>query len=62
MIVGKITVFLNVFKHEDDKNNQPVYRGKMDIDGKTRHVSLWINKEINGLPINMSGQITDGED
>ena len=57
--LGNVTIFINTFKREDD---EPDYRGKLDINGKTYDCALWINKSISGVVINMSGQITEPRD
>ena len=57
--VGKLTIWLNTFKSEED---QPDFRGKMDIGDDTYEISLWENSKIMGYPINLSGQITEKED
>lgn len=54
--VGNLTIYLNTFKDED---TQPDYRGKMDIGNDTYEVSLWINRSIAEVPINLSGQVTE---
>jgi len=65
MKVGNITVWLNVFCKTFDDDTAPAgrsaprYRGKLDIDGKTYEVSLWVNENLNGAPIHLSGQICE---
>ncbi len=58
--VGNLTVWLNVFKKEDD---QPDYRGKMEVNGKTYSLALWVNHKAGDVVCNMSGQVgkDDGE-
>lgn len=53
---GNLTVYLNVHKKEDDAS--PHYRGKMNVEGKNYDISLWINGEISGVPIHLSGQLS----
>jgi len=55
MPVGNVTIYANVYKKEE----QPDFRGKIDIDGKTYDLSLWTNHELNGYPVNISGQVTE---
>ena len=57
--VGSLTIYLNTFK---DGEVQPDFRGKMDIGTATYEVSLWINNDVLGFPVNLSGQITEKED
>jgi len=57
--VGNITVYANVFKGDDDERNAPDYRGKINIGDETHELALWINKEIVGVVLNMSGQVTE---
>ena len=52
--VGNITIYTNAYKKEKE---QPDFRGKVDIDGKTYSLSLWTNHEVNRYPVNMSGQV-----
>jgi hypothetical protein len=52
---GNITLIFNCYKKE---KTHPDYKGKMDVDGETLHLSLWINQEIKGVPIHLTGQIT----
>ena len=57
---NNLTVYLNVFKKDDDKT--PNYRGKLDIEGKTYDVSLWVNTETHGgVPVHLSGQVCEPE-
>ena len=58
--VGNATIWLNVFKRAGE--NQPDYRGKVNIGGQAYAVSLWVNTEKGGTVIHMSGQISTGED
>lgn len=63
--IGNITIWLNVFKKDGiDKDsgevmNQPDYRGKGEMDNRACEFALWINRDINGIPINLSGQVTE---
>jgi len=57
---GNLTVYLNVHKKDNDK--APHYRGKMTVEGKEYACSLWVNGEIAGVPIHLSGQVTDPGD
>ncbi|KKK54785.1 hypothetical protein LCGC14_3081220 [marine sediment metagenome] len=57
--VGNLTIWLNTFKSEED---QPDFRGKMDIGDDTYGISLWINHNVIGFPTHLSGQITEKED
>jgi len=34
-------IFKNDFK---EKDTQPDYKGKINIDGKTKEIALWVNK------------------
>jgi len=52
---NSLTVFRNVFKKDDDKT--PHYRGKLRIEGKEYECGLWINSEVGGVPIHLSGTI-----
>jgi len=54
---GNLTIYLNVHKKEDDKT--PHYRGKMNVGGKNYDVSLWVNGEMAGIPIHLSGQLSE---
>jgi len=59
---GDLTVYLNVFKKDDEDDKAPHYRGKMTVEGKNYSISLWINGDIAGVPIHLSGQLTEGGD
>jgi len=56
---GNLTVYLNVHKKLDKDDTAPHYRGKMDVEGKTYDISLWTNGEIRGVPIHLSGQVSE---
>lgn len=58
---GNITIWLNAFKKKED---QPDFRGKIDVDGNVYTLSLWTNLFVSGseFPINLSGQIHEGEE
>ena len=53
---GNLTIWLNVYYTPDESG--PNYRGKVDIDGESYELSLWINSHIHDIPIHMSGQVT----
>ena len=53
---GNLTIWLNVYYMPDKE--EPKYRGKIDIDGESYELSLWVNIHISDIPIHMSGQVT----
>ena len=57
--VGNLTVYLNVHKKQEDSDTSPHYRGKMTAEGKNYDISLWINGEVAGVPIHLSGQLSE---
>jgi len=59
---GNLTIYLNVHKKNDDQDTSPHYRGKMNVGNKDYDLSLWINGEISGVPIHLSGQISERDD
>ena len=58
---GNLTIYLNVHKKNDEDDTTPHYRGKMNVGNKNYEVSLWINGDISGIPIHLSGQVTERE-
>jgi len=58
--MNNVTVFRNV--HRKPKENTPHYRGYADINGQKYDIALWINDDIQGVPIHMTGQAIPGED
>ena len=56
---GNLTIYLNVHKKIDEDKRTPDYRGKVTIGKKNYEVALWINGEISGIPIHLSGQVTE---
>lgn len=43
---------------EDERVRRPDYRVLLEVNGEEYEASLWINDEVGGVPVNMSGQIT----
>lgn len=57
--VGNVTVWINPLKRNDEDDKQPDYRGKVTIGEETHDLALWINGDIAGVVLNMSGQVTE---
>ena len=55
-----ITVFANVFRKPGDQ--KPHFRGYVNVEGVKYALALWINYEIGGVPVNLSGQIELAEE
>jgi len=56
---GNLTVYLNVHKKQDEDDKTPHYRGKMNVGGMNYDIALWVNGEIAGVPIHLSGQLSE---
>jgi len=37
-----------IFKNEKTKDSQPDYRGKINVDGADKDISLWLNTSKDG--------------
>ena len=57
---NNITIFANVHRKPAEKT--PHFRGLLDVEGETYEVALWVNYELGGFPVHMSGQIELAEE
>ena len=55
-LMGNITIVRNVYKKDPV---QPDYRGKIDIEGASYDIVLWVNNNILRIPLHLSGEITE---